>query len=79
MERHYPWVPAWGLDYFRNRLTQQPKDIDHVLRLVLGSARTLADQQACVAALQFKCEVLWALLDAVGAAFSPTLPPASAP
>jgi pyrroloquinoline-quinone synthase len=75
IERHYPWVPASGLDYFRNRLTQQPKDIDHVLRLVVGSARTRADQEGCVAALEFKCEVLWALLDSVAATFSPNWRP----
>lgn len=72
IERLYPWVPTWGLDYFRNRLTQQSKDIDHVLPLVLGSASTRKEQEACVAALQFKCDVLWALLDAVMTAFSPS-------
>jgi pyrroloquinoline-quinone synthase len=71
MERHYTWIPPDGLEYFRRRLTQQPKDIAHVLTLVLGSANTRAEQEACLAALRFKCEVLWSLLDAVQLTFSP--------
>jgi pyrroloquinoline-quinone synthase len=65
VEKHYPWLPPEGLDYFRNRLRQQPKDIDHVVPLVLREARTRARQEACLAALDFKCGVLWSLLDAV--------------
>jgi pyrroloquinoline-quinone synthase len=65
VERHYPWLPPEGLDYFRNRLVQQPKDLDHVVPLVRREARTRAQQEACLAALDFKCGVLWRLLDAV--------------
>jgi pyrroloquinoline-quinone synthase len=67
VERHYPWLPPAGLDYFRNRLTQQPKDLGHVVPLVLRAAATRAQQEACLAALSFKCDVLWGLLDAVDA------------
>jgi pyrroloquinoline-quinone synthase len=72
VERHYPWLPPAGLDYFRNRLVQQPKDLTHVVPLVLREARTRAQQDACLAALDFKCGVLWALLDAVDVAAAPT-------
>lgn len=72
VERHYPWLPPAGLDYFRNRLGQQPKDLSHVVPLVLRSARTRSDQEACLAALSFKCDVLWALLDAVEEASAST-------
>jgi pyrroloquinoline-quinone synthase len=71
MERHYTWLRPEGLEYFRRRLTQQPKDIAHVVTLVLRSAETRAQQEACLAALRFKCDVLWSLLDAVQLAFSP--------
>jgi pyrroloquinoline-quinone synthase len=70
VRHHYRWLPPAGLDYFRNRLSQQPKDLDHVVPLVLSSARTREQQQACLAALSFKCDVLWALLDAVDEAAS---------
>ena len=71
MERHYPWIPGEGLEYFRRRLTQQPKDIAHVLTLVIGAAHTRVQQEACLAALRFKCDVLWALLNAIQDEFSP--------
>jgi pyrroloquinoline-quinone synthase len=78
VEKHYPWLPPEGLDYFRNRLVQQPKDISHVVPLVLREARTRAQQEACLAALSFKCAVLWDLLDAVEAAASAPSEPAAA-
>jgi pyrroloquinoline-quinone synthase len=78
VEAHYPWLPPEGLDYFRNRLVQQPKDISHVVPLVLREARTRARQEACLAALSFKCAVLWDLLDAVEAAASAPSEPAAA-
>lgn len=69
LERHYPWLDSRGLDYFRTRLDQQPKDIDHMLMLVLTAASTRQQQQACIEALEFKCAVLWSLLDAVDLVF----------
>lgn len=70
MEKHYPWIDPDGLEYFRRRLTQQPRDIEHLLALVLHSARTAEEQQRCVRALEFKCDVLWSLLDSVQLAYS---------
>ncbi|KUN03421.1 hypothetical protein AQI95_23265 [Streptomyces yokosukanensis] len=64
-ERHYPWIDPSGLAYFRTRVTQGARDADQALALVLDRARTLEEQQRAVAALEFKCDVLWALLDAV--------------
>lgn len=68
-EKHYPWVEPWGLEYFRRRLGQAPRDANHALDLVVSNARTRADQEKAVAALDFKCEVLWSLLDAVERAY----------
>jgi len=65
IEKYYPWVKPEGLEYFRRRLHQAPRDADHALELVIQSARTREDQERAVAALDFKCEVLWSLLDAV--------------
>jgi pyrroloquinoline-quinone synthase len=64
-ERHYPWIEASGLDYFRGRVDQGRRDSTEALGLVLQWARTREEQQRAVAALTFKCDVLWALLDAV--------------
>jgi pyrroloquinoline-quinone synthase len=64
-ERHYGWIDAEGLAYFRTRQTQGRRDSGEALALVLEWARTEADQDRAVAALAFKCDVLWSLLDAV--------------
>ena len=65
MLSHYRWVDPAGLQYFRNRLTQAPRDAEHALGLVTERSRSLVDQERAVAALEFKCDVLWSLLDAV--------------
>lgn len=70
VERHYPWIASEGLEYFRARLTQQPKDIAHLLELVIENATTAEQQDACMRALEFKCDVLWSLLDAVQLEYS---------
>ncbi len=67
-ERHYPWVEAEGLGYFRSRTTMAPRDAAFGLAFVVDHATTLAAQQRCVAAITRKCEILWGLLDAVEAA-----------
>jgi pyrroloquinoline-quinone synthase len=69
IERHYPWVDPAGLEYFRRRLDQAPNDVEHGLALVLEWACTRQEQERALAALTFKCRVLWGLLDAVAAAY----------
>ena len=64
---HYPWIDPNGLQYFRNRLSQAPRDAEHALALVTERSTTRAAQERAIAALEFKCDVLWALLDAVHA------------
>ncbi|MCP3820536.1 pyrroloquinoline-quinone synthase PqqC [Streptomyces sp. A3M-1-3] len=64
-ERHYPWIESRGLAYFRTRVSQGRRDSAEALGLVMGWARTRQDQERAVAALRFKCDVLWSLLDAV--------------
>ncbi|WP_055699634.1 pyrroloquinoline-quinone synthase PqqC [Streptomyces silaceus] len=64
-ERHYPWLDAEGLGYFRTRVGQGSRDGQEALALVRSWARTRAEQERAVAALAFKCDVLWSLLDAV--------------
>ena len=68
-ERHYPWVREDGLRYFRGRLTQAPRDADFALRLVRERCRSRELQDQAVAALKFKCELLWAMLDAMHHAY----------
>jgi pyrroloquinoline-quinone synthase len=64
-EHHYKWVDEEGLTYFRSRVTLAKADADYALPLVLERARTREQQEACVAAVQTKCDILWAQLDAI--------------
>jgi pyrroloquinoline-quinone synthase len=65
LEAHYPWIDPAGLDYFRSRLDQAPRDADHALGLVVERCATREHQERAVAALKFKTEVLWAQLEAI--------------
>ena len=79
MLANYDWITPDTLAYFTPRLTQAPQDSDFALAYVQEHARTPEQQQAVLAALRFKCDVLWAQLDALHHAYvSPGLPPPGA-
>jgi len=69
-ERYYPWIDPAGLAYFRARLSQAPRDSRHALQVVTRHCRTPDQQAAAVAALSFKCDVLWSMLDAIDRAYA---------
>lgn len=69
MLAHYDFVSEETLAYFNNRLTQAPRDADYALAYVKAHASSPAAQRAALAALRFKCDVLWAQLDALYAAY----------
>lgn len=66
-EQHYPWVGAAALAYFRSRVTRARRDGQEGLTFVVENASSRALQDACVAALVRKTEILWHLLDCVHA------------
>ena len=66
---HYPFANDTTLAYFRRRLDQAPKDVTFGLAYVLNNARNREEQEACLAALRFKTDVLWAQLDALHHAY----------
>lgn len=63
MLAHYPFVSKDTLAYFNARLHQAPRDADYALDYVKTHAATPELQRAVMAALRFKCDVLWAQLD----------------
>jgi coenzyme PQQ biosynthesis protein C len=65
MLAHYDFVSKEALAYFDKRLDQAPRDADFALDYVKREARRADQQQAALAALTFKCDVLWAQLDAL--------------
>lgn len=64
-EEHYSWIDPTGMDYFKRRLSQAPRDCDHALALVLEHGTSAQIQNKAMKALHFKCDVLWSLLDAI--------------
>ena len=76
---NYDFANDRTLAYFRKRLDQAPRDVTFGLNYVLGEARTRDQQEAALAALRFKTDVLWAQLDALYAAYvTPGLVPPGA-
>ncbi len=79
MLSHYDFVTRDTLAYFAPRLTQAPKDVNFALSYVKEHARTREQQEQVLAALRFKCGVLWSQLDALHFAYvSPGLIPPGA-
>lgn len=64
-EKFYTWIDPNGLDYFRRRLMQAPRDSDEALEIVIKHCDTPELQHEAICALQFKCDILWSLLDAI--------------
>jgi len=61
----YDFIDDTVMAYFKRRLTQAPRDADFALDYVLKNAHSRAEQDACVDAVRFKCNVLWVQLDAL--------------
>jgi len=66
---HYDFADDRSLAYFRNRLSEAPRDVEYGLAWVLEHADTPEKHDAACAALIFKTDVLWAQLDALWAAY----------
>lgn len=63
MLSNYSWITEETLAYFTPRLTQAPKDTEFALAYVKAHADTAEKQEQVLAALRFKCDVLWTQLD----------------
>jgi pyrroloquinoline-quinone synthase len=63
MLRHYDFITPDTLAYFTPRLTQAPQDVAFALDYVKAHATDAERQEAVLAALRFKCDVLWSQLD----------------
>lgn len=59
----YDFISKETLAYFGQRMTQAPRDADFALRYCTEHARTREEQDLCLKALEFKCSVLWSMLD----------------
>ncbi|MCS7100276.1 MAG: pyrroloquinoline-quinone synthase PqqC [Burkholderiaceae bacterium] len=67
--QHYPWIEPEGLRYFQSRVGLARRDVEHGLALTLEHFRTRAQQERALQILSFKLDVLWAMNDALAAAY----------
>lgn len=71
----YPWIDASGLDYFKNRIKEAHRDVEHGLEITLDHFRSREQQDKAMQILQFKLDVLWSMLDAMHLAYVQEMPP----
>jgi pyrroloquinoline-quinone synthase len=69
MLESYAFVDQSAMQYFKRRLDQANRDADFALAYVKDHATTPGQQAAAVDAVRFKCNVLWAQLDALHHAY----------
>jgi pyrroloquinoline-quinone synthase len=78
LREFYPWLSS-GLAYFQGRMTQAPEDATFALAWVVKHAATREQQELALNALRMKCDILWAMLDALYFAYvQPGWPPPGA-
>jgi pyrroloquinoline-quinone synthase len=63
--QHYPWIEPGGYGYFRQRLSEARRDVEHGLAVTLDYFKTREQQERALDILQFKLDVLWSMLDAM--------------
>ncbi len=73
--QHYPWIDERGYEYFRKRLSEARRDVEHGLSITLAHYTTHQQQQRMLDILQFKLDVLWSMLDAMSMAYELNRPP----
>jgi coenzyme PQQ biosynthesis protein C len=69
MLANYDFVSKDTLAYFAARPPQASRDAEWALNYVKTHAHSRAEQDKVIAALEFKCSVLWAQLDALWSAY----------
>ena len=72
---HYPWIDLEGYRYFKLRLSEARRDVQHGLDITLSHFVTRAEQEHALSILQFKLDVLWSMLDAMQMAYVYHQPP----
>ena len=73
--QHYPWIDIEGYKYFRVRLSEARRDVQHGLDITLDHFTTAQQQRSALDILQFKLDILWSMLDAMQMAYVHDEPP----
>jgi pyrroloquinoline-quinone synthase len=66
--KHYSYIPSECLTYFRDRLTQAKRDVDHGLTVTIEYFKTREAQEKALGIIQFKLDVLWSMANAISGA-----------
>lgn len=62
----YPWIDESGLSYFKKRLTEARRDVEHGLTVTLEHfSQSREMQEKALNILQFKLDVLWVIADSI--------------
>lgn len=61
----YTWIEPEGYYYFKKRLSEARRDVEHGLAVTLDHFKTRSQQERALDILQFKLDVLWSMLDAM--------------
>ena len=64
-----------GYEYFRKRLSEARRDVEHGLAVTLEHFTTRGEQQYALNILQLKLDILWTMLDAMWMAYVVKMPP----
>ncbi|MGH8508551.1 MAG: pyrroloquinoline-quinone synthase PqqC [Gammaproteobacteria bacterium] len=72
---HYPWIQPEGYAYFRQRLQEARRDVEHGLAITLDTFRSRTEQSRALGILKFKLDVLWTMLDVLWLAYVDHRPP----
>jgi pyrroloquinoline-quinone synthase len=72
---HYPWIDLQGYQYFRNRLSEARRDVEHGLDITLDWYQTRLAQEKMLGILKFKLDVLWTMADSMYMAYIHKMPP----
>ena len=71
----YPWIDEKGYNYFRKRLKEARRDVQHGLDVTLEYYKTREEQEYALTVLQFKLDILWTMLDCMWMAYIEKKPP----
>jgi pyrroloquinoline-quinone synthase len=67
--QYYPWIEPAGYQYFRKRLSEARRDVEHGLQTTLDYFKSREQQERALEILQFKLDVLWTMLDTMQLAY----------
>lgn len=72
---NYPWISLEGYSYFRKRLSEARRDVEHGLEITLDWYQTRKAQEKMITILKFKLDILWTMADSMYMAYVHHMPP----